>query len=455
MLGLLALIGTLLSPSQGVEALLSPQLMDQDLAIVIETMDLDPQQAAIWEGLLSEYIARFDEAQAEAVDELKALDPETLHAAWEPPDWNTWRSAWREVRGEAAAMKDADEATLWLETRQEWARDELRDLLSEYVSVPSSRTDTVRAWLGHRSQLRHELVRDLELVLDKGRVARWGLVEAALARQRTPFGEVLPGELLDLGKIARSQFGTDNPIPPSLATLIAEYGVAWTDALAVRDAELEVLWPIKLDAIDRRDWLGQLHIARREAAARQTLVDVNLEWYERFTDALLPERINPFQWAVNEHMHPEIFLPPLAERVMNRLLADPTLDSDLRSSLIQSRIEFGAPRLSVAANERFASRHAAPRRLVARAEQRAMADVFGPTALFQLEKRGEFDPLSEVTRLANRRRAIDAAWLKRVRDLIGQQRWADLPDEVKRPPKVFQQQLVDEHGEPLPLRILP
>jgi hypothetical protein len=240
----------------------------------------------------------------------------------------------------------------------------------------------------------------------------------------------------------------------NLEQLIDRYERAWGKLSLSRDLELAALLPQRLDAAERKDRLGQLEVARREAAARQALVDGNLEWYERFTDALLPERINAFQRAVNQQMHPEIFLPPLAERALNRLLAEPTVDADLRSALVQSRIQFGAPRLSVAANERSASRQAAPRRLVARAEQRAMADVFGPTALFQLEKRGEIDPLSDVTRLANRRSAIDAAWLKRVQDLIGQQRWADLPDEVKLPPKVFRQQLVDEHGEPLPLRIL-
>jgi hypothetical protein len=201
--------------------------------------------------------------------------------------------------------------------------------------------------------------------------------------------------------------------------------------------------------------LGQLQIARREAAARRTLVDANLDWYKRFTEALLSERINAFQRAVNERVHPDIFLPSLPERVLDQLLEDPALDSGLRSALVQSRMQFGAPRLSVAANERSASRQAAPRRLVARAEQRAMADVFGPTALFQLEKPTEVDPLSQVTRLSSRRRSIDAAWLKHVQNLIGTQRWADLPTNVKLPPKPLREQLVDQEGKPLRLILLP
>ncbi len=455
-LGVLTLIGTSFASASGVGPLLAPQLMSRDLPVIIEAMDLDKQQSAILDDLLAEYLTRFDAEQSEVEAALAAVDPDTLHDAWIPPDWTDQRSAWRSVRAEAAELEDAAEARAYLESQQGWARREMEGLLRDRPDPsPSPRTQILNGWLTRREALRDGLIHDLGLVLDPQRASRWNMVEAAIARQRTPFGEVLPGESLDLGRVLRSQFTRDDPLPLNLEGLIGDYERAWGEASAARDAELAALLPRRLDAVERKDMLGQLQIARREAAARRTLVDANLDWYKRFTEALLSERINAFQRAVNERVHPDIFLPSLPERVLDQLLEDPALDSGLRSALVQSRMQFGAPRLSVAANERSASRQAAPRRLVARAEQRAMADVFGPTALFQLEKPTEVDPLSQVTRLSSRRRSIDAAWLKHVQDLIGTQRWADLPTNVKLPPKPLREQLVDQEGKPLRLILLP
>ena len=184
-------------------------------------------------------------------------------------------------------------------------------------------------------------------------------------------------------------------------------------------------------------------------------MDTNLKWYEKFTAVIPSDQVIDFQKSVNQAMHPDIFTPPLAERVVSLMVGDSAVDPTTQSILKESRFQFGAPRLSIAANEREASRAAAPRRMVARAEQRAMADVFGPTALFQLVESTESDSLSRVTRLSNRRRGIDAAWLKHVRDTVGPEAWVEIPDEIKLPPAVFRDELVDEHGEPLPLKLLP
>jgi hypothetical protein len=387
---------------------------------------------------------------------LKALDVDTLHDAWTRPDWSDLRRSWRDIRAEALQIEEAADARVWLESQQDWARGEMENLLrSRPAAAPSKRTEILNAWLTARAALRDGLVRDIRLLLDTRHASQWGMVEAAIARQRTPFAQLFPGESLDLGKVAESQFEHGEPVPPAVHSLIARYQRAWAAAAATRDAELAALLPLRLDALERKDMLGQLLIARREAAARRALVDANLDWYQQFTAAMPAERINDFQRAVNQSVHPAIFLPSLPERMVGHVLSSPDLDAALGAALVQSRMRFGAPRLHVAANERAASRAAAPRRLVARAEQRAMADVFGPTALFQLEKPGEFDPLSQATTLATRRRSIDAAWLKHVQDLLGPTMVSEIPDELKLPPKLLQPDLVDEQGEPLRLILLP
>ena len=440
----------------GVDALLAPQLMTRDLPVIIEVMDLDPQQSTILDDLLIDYLALIDAERTSVSVALRELDPSDLHAQWEAPNWASQRSAWRDVRAEAASIKDGAAAAMWLQTQRGWARAELEEILATQAAAsPSERTQLLDQWRQKQTAMKANLVRDLQLVLDKERGEKWGLVESALLRQRTPFGEAFPGESLDLGKLVRNELAQQYPLSPFMNKMISEYDHAWAEAAAARDEKLAILWPLKLDAKERRDWIEQLRIARRESATRKTVVDTNLKWYEKFTAVIPSDQVIDFQKSVNQAMHPDIFTPPLAERVVSLMVGDSAVDPTTQSILKESRFQFGAPRLSIAANEREASRAAAPRRMVARAEQRAMADVFGPTALFQLVESTESDSLSRVTRLSNRRRGIDAAWLKHVRDTVGPEAWVEIPDEIKLPPAVFRDELVDEHGEPLPLKLLP
>jgi hypothetical protein len=459
---LIALFGSMvciqlaLLTSTGVDSMLAPQLMTRDLPVIIEVMDLDPQQSTILDDLLSEYLKQIDSERTGVSNELQSLDMAKLHEQWESPSWPGRRNAWREVRGEASSIKDDAAAAAWLETQRDWARTELEGILSaQEAPAPSLRTQLLDRWRQRQAALKSILVRDVQLVLDEKRGDRWNLVESAIARQRTPFGQVFPGESLNLGKLSRNELGRQYPLSQFMNTMISDYDQAWAEAVAARDEELAIVWPLKLDAKERRDWIEQLRIARRESAARQAVVNINLEWYEKFTAVMPDEHVIDFQRSVNQSMHPDIFTSPLADRVVARMLENSDVDAGTRVALAESRFQFGGPRLAIAANEREASRSAAPRRMVARAEQLAMADVFGPTALFQLVQSTAADPLARVSRLANRRRGIETAWLKRVRDIIGPDSWAAIPKNVKLPPAAFRTELVDEHGEPLPLKLLP
>ena len=102
-------------------------------------------------------------------------------------------------------------------------------------------------------------------------------------------------------------------------------------------------WPLKLDAKERRDWIEQLRIARRESATRKTVVDTNLKWYEKFTAVIPSDQVIDFQKSVNNAMHPDIFTPPLAERVVSLMVGDSAVDPTTQSILKESRFQFGAP----------------------------------------------------------------------------------------------------------------
>ena len=92
--------------------------MSRDLPIIIEAVELDSQQAAILDDLLGEYLARFDTERSDVRAALKAVDVDTLHDAWTPPDWSDLRRSWREVRAEALQIEEAADARAWLESQQ-------------------------------------------------------------------------------------------------------------------------------------------------------------------------------------------------------------------------------------------------------------------------------------------------------------------------------------------------
>jgi hypothetical protein len=281
------------------------------------------------------------------------------------------------------------------------------------------------------------------------------MVEAAIRRQRTVFGQMLEGEQFDLGSIIGDVLVSDPSILARLEPSLDAYEAAWSAAAASRDRVLEQLLPRRLDAEERRDRVSLLHLIARETEARQALVKVNVDWYERFSGLMPTDRVNDFQRRVNDAWYPDIFLPSQPQRIVAHLLATEDLSKAMRADLIASRIKYGGPRLQIAAKEREARRGSLGRRLTGRSEQQAMAEVFGPTALFRLNRLEADEMLAEASVLANRRRETDISWLRSLHEQLGSDQWDNIPDAVRLPPEVIRRTFLDDDGEPLQFRAVP
>jgi hypothetical protein len=184
-------------------------------------------------------------------------------------------------------------------------------------------------------------------------------------------------------------------------------------------------------------------------------VKVNVDWYERFSGLMPTDRVNDFQRRVNDAWYPDIFLPSQPQRIVAHLLATEDLSKEMRADLIASRIKYGGPRLQIAAKEREARRGSLGRRLTGRSEQQAMAEVFGPTALFRLNRLEADEMLAEASVLANRRRETDISWLRSLHEQLGSDQWDNIPDAVRLPPEVIRRTFLDDDGEPLQFRAVP
>ena len=388
LLSLIVIVGAAFGQASPQAAFLfSPDLLTRDIPVVIEVMDLDADQAAVLDTLIQEYLSSFDLAHKQAMAEIEALDAGSLRGNWQADDWSEWRDAWASVREKAISIDNPAAAAAWLATQREWARRELVSLVANRPeALPSARTVVLEDWLNTRRSLREGFERDVSLVLEPSEVDRWTMVEAAIRRQRTVFGQMLEGEQFDLGSIIGDVLVSDPSMLARLEPSLDAYEAAWSAAAASRDRVLEELLPRRLDAEERRDRVSLLHLIARETEARQALVKVNVDWYERFSGLMPTDRINDFQRRVNDAWYPDIFLPSQPQRIVAHLLATEDLSKAMRADLIASRIKYGGPRLQIAAKEREARRGSLGRRLTGRSEQQAMAEVFGPTALFRLNR---------------------------------------------------------------------
>ena len=457
LLSLIVIVGAAFGQASPQAAVLfSPDLMTRDIPVVIEVMDLDADQAAVLDTLIQEYLSSFDLAHKQAMAEIEALDAGSLRGNWQADDWSEWRDAWASVREKAISIDNPAAAAAWLATQREWARRELVTLVANRPeALPSARTVVLEDWLNTRQLLREGFERDVSLVLEPNEVDRWAMVEAAIRRQRTVFGQMLEGEQFDLGSIIGDVLVSDPSILARLEPSLDAYEAAWSAAAASRDRVLEQLLPRRLDAEERRDRVSLLHLIARETEARQALVKVNVDWYERFSGLMPTDRVNDFQRRVNDAWYPDIFLPSQPQRIVAHLLATEDLSKAMRADLIASRIKYGGPRLQIAAKEREARRGSLGRRMTGRSEQQAMAEVFGPTALFRLNRLEADEMLAEASVLANRRRETDISWLRSLHEQLGSDQWDNIPDAVRLPPEVIRRTFLDDDGEPLQFRVVP
>ncbi len=449
MIRLFSMLAMLPSMAVG-DPMLAPDLTPSDTAVILEVLAPDATQQPIVRDLLHAYAAaqlQDERVTAEALDELARTD---LHAAWIPRDFAEQHRAWTSVRAASAEARNPTEARAIVASNEAWARDELRSLLKSLpVADASARTILLDAWSQRRQDRLDGLAADIQVVLDAESATRWPLVTQAIRRQRPRFSAVLDGEHLDLARVLRDAVGDDVCAEPEIDVLLDSYAADWSEAALARDRGMMHLEPRRRDAQERGDHLTMVRLITEESQIRQALVDVNWRWYEAFTAALAPELINTFQRAVNRAWYPDIFESSQPDRMVAWWLSQDDLPDDQRRALVASRVRFGGPRLQAAAAEREARRRSSSRRLTAKAEQRAMAEVFGPTALFRLSDDEADQALNNAATRARQRRELDMAWSRHLHELMGAQAWAAVPDHIRKSSRSVRRGQLGEDGKPL------
>jgi hypothetical protein len=431
------------------EAMLwQPEVMVRDVAIIAAQLQIDAAQRVVLEDLVANYEMEFEAAASSTRRRLDAMAPEM-----DVPgrDWIDQHRQWTDIRAEAGSM-DQDDASVYLEAMRLWASDELNSILEDTPPPAlSARGQVLSDWLDTREALRSQTLSDAGLMLNDAKRSRWPVADARLRFLHpldTSTHRSLPSEHIDLSRILSQQFGDD--LPDDLASELDAYVVAHGAILAARDKALAGIIIARADADSRDDRVALLELAMAEAAVRVNVSNDTFAWYDRLSRMLSDADAIKFQRQFNHLAWPEIFGPSRADRIIAWALRQDNLDPSTADSLRLIRARRGAQRLSVAANERKARRSADARRPVLVAQQQAMAEVFGPSALFAIEEESD-DSLQRAVKLARQREVIETAATSDVRNALGDAWWSQIPQSTHSAPHEQRLLPVDEDGNPMPM----
>ncbi|MCH2140275.1 MAG: hypothetical protein MK100_04485 [Phycisphaerales bacterium] len=453
MLKVLSLLSmTMLYTPPGVEPLFAPDLLRQDVPHLLSVFQADDQQAIVFSQLVDDYIDASKRAASAARAQIQAASG----AESMTEDWSDYRQAWLEVRQAAAAIEDVQVAGEYLRSQEAWAAAELQRVLEQREALPpSERTVLVDEWMTAQQSAWQRLRRDIMAMSSADTDQEWGRLETAIRRHRPRFAARLPGESINLPAILRDACRGETDTIAAVQGALLAHDQEWSRAVGSRDEALAILTPRQLDAVDRRDRLAQLALARREAVARQAVVDANHEGYDRIVGLLSQDCAEAFRREFNEAMWPSIFSPPAASRISEWALLHGELSDTQRAEVLRLQSRFLSRRLLAAMRERNALRVAGTSQLTMRAEERAMADLFGPTALFGIDAGPSDEALSEAAKWGEERRNYDLEWAAALRRALGADLWSAVPEAVRLPPSALSGELTDESGEPLRFRIVP
>lgn len=430
-------------PSDVEAALWHPDVLTRDVAMLSSIMDLDVVERGVVAELIDQYGRGYQHAAEEA--RIAALSAATA----EPADieWAGQHQEWADIRAKAASMSQED-SVVYLQSMQEWAGEELEQVLRDWPAMtPSARRRALIAWDRQRQELRQQLFADLSLIFEEGRRSQLALADARLRLDHDSSAATrwaLPLEKVDLSRLLAEQFS--DGMPDELAEEVDQYVLGHARVVADRAGRLGEILAARTDAQAAKDHLSVLKWTKAEMELRQTVVDDTLFWYERLGRQLDDDALIQFQRRFNQAVWPEAFAPSKADRIVLWALQQDHLDPDLMVAMRSVRAKRGAARLSLASKERAASRIADRRRPVLMAEQQAMAQLFGDMALFGIPNEAD-ERLQEAFDLAQRRSLIEASAVHEIRQLLGDQLWDEIPDATHIAP--HQRRVLAEQGAPL------
>ena len=321
-----------------------PSYLQRDAAAIAEELGLGEEERVLVEILIERYVNQF---QQEAGAVQLAMAEAAGGVIDEMPDLDERRMVRSEAR-EAMRIK-ADPTKLGTTSRNSEERRERinkvirRELKMASASLPETqRTRLLRDWGVRRQQLESDLLAEFSLI--KGADSEhWEAVDRAIRRLNSAWREQFRAEETDLDLILAQHFGMETAIFSNLRPQRLEYATGYDELLQNRDSILATTTPDLLDSRDRTNIGKVLTLIDQQLEARGALVDFNLQWLDRFCEAI-PEGAarDGFRSYALKEIFPDLHRGDPPTMTVDYLLQNGNLDPELVESLLEIRDNYKA-----------------------------------------------------------------------------------------------------------------
>jgi Spy/CpxP family protein refolding chaperone len=335
-------VGQISPGSLGLREASKPDFMSRDLALFIDALGLNEQQAGVIAVLLDEYqetfTARLGETRAELTKLTPKRDPAGIANADRSALAETVRRIQEEMRQRLREVDDPDQRQKLIEEYQARIA-ELREQYREQNPAPEVDDDLLRKrsaviarWLRDKAALREQLIEDVAAVIEDEQRDRWPALERHLRRERTLDESRLSGEQVDLVKLI-DEMRLDEETLRGAAPILGAYGETLDAALIARNEFVQTSRVRILEAMQSGDTSELLRLIDRELALRETVRDVNETYAQRLAEALPAEHGAALLASYYELGYSHIARATTADRLFDAALEAREIDDATRDAL--------------------------------------------------------------------------------------------------------------------------
>jgi hypothetical protein len=417
-LSLLLLVPASSAVAQGVapptfQAWLRPEYGLRDLRAFDQALELDDDQRAIVETLLTDYAEIFAARASELTAEIQTL---TSTYTASPDDGSGPRAQYGALlREQQERMEAAEDPETRERIRREYGK-RIAALRAKIGQEPGARDGSrmremmaridavLEPWHDERVALAMTLTDGVQVTLRDEQQASWPPLERRLRRDRELTRGRLSGETTDLTRLVGDlEISADDAA--ILDGMLDEYGIVLDAAIRARTAAL--LASTRSDA-----GVGAL---QQEVETRAAICNVNFEWSERVATALPEPAREPFREAFRREAFPRLARKTATDRLFDTALRITGPDPDQHAAIETLGAEYRAEREVFDDAFRAITREHEPRQYRAQLETRwAQGGAESPAD----------DPIAKARR---ERRELGERYAARLSDLLTEAQREQLP----------------------------
>lgn len=330
-------------PGGGFGALMRPDYLSRDLAILDEHLRFDDSQRWIVETNLLEYGADFQEKLELVRDQMRGArgedDPRHQAAARERQrlarEMRVIRREIESLRQRTAVNNPSSEQHRELAQKLDLVRAKLDAQRAEPPDLEQMEalSAIIGAWIPQKEALGAAFLESIQSILDKEQLEHWPAADRALRRQRLLGLGQLSGESVNLFFLVREISATDVDMEP-IRLVLEEYAIALDAALVARESQIALTQPDLWKAYYSGDAARAGALGTQEAAARVAVRSVNQKYREAICAASgSPDAAALLRDRYRKAAFPRIYHPTRTQVAFGAVLEMPDLEPAAAASI--------------------------------------------------------------------------------------------------------------------------